>query len=260
MLPLLDVNPTYRVPILTILLMVLNAGIFIYQQTLPNDDSLHSQTAFVCEWGLVPDHLVHGDRPRAEPPGQVSCEELNEREPRGLALVTSQFLHGSWLHLLGNMLFLWVFGNNVEDRLGRIRFLPFYILCGAIAALVQALIDPSSGVPLIGASGAIAGVMGAYIVLYPRAQVWTLFIIIPLRVPAWVVLGLWFVYQFVYGAGQAESGGGVAYWAHVGGFIAGALLILPCLAGRPPPPAATARGGPPVFRYPGGYGGPRATP
>ena len=158
-------------------------------------------------------------------------------QPRFAALVTSQFLHGSWIHLAGNMLFLWVFGNDLEDRLGRIRFLPFYLVCGGIAGLVQSAVDSRSDTPLIGASGAIAGVLGAYILLYPRAEVWSIIIPIPIpfRVPAFIVLGVWFLFQFLYAGGQSEGGGGVAYWAHVGGFIAGMLLIHPFLVGRGPP-------------------------
>jgi membrane associated rhomboid family serine protease len=150
------------------------------------------------------------------------------------------FLHGGWLHLLGNMLFLWVFGNNVEDRLGRLRFIAFYLLCGYVAAYGFALANANSPVPLVGASGAIAGVLGAYIVLYPRARVWSLvpiFFFIPLRLPAWLVLGTWFVLQWIYSRGFAVSeGGAVAYLAHVLGFVTGVLLALPLRRHRPPPP------------------------
>ena len=222
---------------LTIGLIAANVAVFLFQLQKPNDSSLHGQTAFQCEWGLVPDHLLHGGAGPVSPVG-TTCQELNAEHDRYAQLFTSQFLHGSWLHLLGNMLFLWVFGNNVEDRLGRIRFLPFYLLCGAIAGISQALVAPSEHFPLIGASGAIAGVLGAYIVLYPHARVWALLFIIPVVVPAWLMLGVWFLYQFLYAAGQSQEGGGVAYWAHVGGFIAGAVLIIPFLVGRqrPPPP------------------------
>ncbi len=237
MLPLKDVNPTRRVPILTLALIVANVAIYAYQATKPDDGSPGSVQAFTCEWGLVPDRLIHGSVLRAFDPSTVTCSQVNAMQPRFLALLTSQFLHGSWLHLAGNMLFLWVFGNNIEDRLGRIRFLPFYFVCGAIAGLVQSAVDSRSDTPLIGASGAIAGVLGAYIMLYPRAEVWSIIIPIPIpfRVPAFVVLGLWFLFQFFYAGGQSEGGGGVAYWAHVGGFIAGMLLIHPFLVGRGPP-------------------------
>jgi membrane associated rhomboid family serine protease len=166
------------------------------------------------------------------PPGDVTCEFLNNQEPIFSGLFTSQFLHAGWAHLLGNMLFLWVFGNNIEDRLGRIRFLPFYLLGGAAAAIVQGVTDTNSLTPLVGASGAISAVLGAYLVLYPRAKVLTLLGWIPLRIPAWVVIGGFIVLQFVYLGGQGASGDGVAYWAHVGGFFAGALLIIPFLVGR----------------------------
>jgi membrane associated rhomboid family serine protease len=139
------------------------------------------------------------------------------------------FLHGGWLHLLGNLLFLYVFGNNVEDRLGRLKYLLFYLGCGYAATYGYSLFTPSSTSPLVGASGAIAGVLGAYLVLFPRAKVWSLltfFFFLPVRLPAWLVLGSWFVLQYVYfrGAGLAE-GSGVAYGAHVVGFVVGALLV-----------------------------------
>ena len=159
--------------------------------------------------------------------------------------MTSQFLHGDVLHLVFNMLFLWVFGNNIEDRMGRLRFLPFFLICGIAAALAQALADPDSAIPLIGASGAISGVLGAYLVLYPRVGIWTVvvpFVFLPFRLPAWIWLAVYFGLQFVYLGGSATSGGGgVAYMAHIGGFVAGALLVKPFLWGgpspRPPGPA-----------------------
>jgi membrane associated rhomboid family serine protease len=137
------------------------------------------------------------------------------------------FLHGGWMHLIGNMWFLWLFGNNVEDSMGRGRFIAFYLLCGLGAALAQVFADPSSIVPMVGASGAISGVMGAYIVLYPRVRVFTLiplgFFITSLALPAWVMLGYWMVLQVVGGLGGADAG--VAFWAHVGGFVAGVVLV-----------------------------------
>jgi membrane associated rhomboid family serine protease len=140
------------------------------------------------------------------------------------------FLHGSWMHLLGNMWFLWLFGNNVEDSMGRVRFVVFYLLCGLAAALGQILTDPGSPIPMVGASGAISGVMGAYLILYPKVRVFTLvplgFFITSMALPAWVMLGYWFFIQFVSGLVSvgAESGG-VAFWAHVGGFVAGVALV-----------------------------------
>jgi membrane associated rhomboid family serine protease len=150
------------------------------------------------------------------------------------------FLHGSWLHLLGNMLFLLIFGNNIEDRMGHIRFALFYAACGYAAAYGFAIANSNSGAPLIGASGAIAGVLGAYLVLFPKVRVWVLvpfLIFLPLRLPAWLVLGFWFVLQAVYSSGEGVSDAGtVAYAAHIVGFLAGMLLAWPLRPGTPPPP------------------------
>ncbi|MEW6582137.1 MAG: rhomboid family intramembrane serine protease [Actinomycetota bacterium] len=254
MIPLKDFNPTRRIAVLTIGLIILNVLAFVYQQTKPDDGSLQSQQAFVCEYSLIPDHVLHGPDPQADARAgvdpQAACQSLNQEQNRYLGLVTSLFLHGSWLHLLGNMLFLWVFGNNVEDALGRARFIPFYLLCGVLAALAQAISDPDSAIPLIGASGAISGVLGAYLVLHPRSLVLTLilpFFLVP--IPAWLTLGLYFVLQFVYLAGESTVGAGTAYWAHIGGFVAGLVLIKAFMVGRPPPlegrprPAAAGRWG-----------------
>lgn len=238
MFPLRDDNPVRRLPVLTFALIAVNVLVFVYQQSLPDDASLEGQIAFACEYGLVPDYLIDG-KVAADLGGDVTCGQVAAQHDRFLGLFTSQFLHGGWLHLLGNMWFLYIFGNNVEDRLGRIRFLPFYILCGCVAALAQAVTDQSSDIPLIGASGAISGVLGAYVVLYPRAGVWTVvlpFFFLPFRIPAWVWLGIYFVLQFVYLGGDATAGGGgVAYWAHIGGFVAGAALVRVFTLGRPPP-------------------------
>jgi membrane associated rhomboid family serine protease len=240
MIPLKDFNPTRRLAVLTIGLIVLNALVFLYQLSKPADGSLHSEQAFVCEYSLIPDHVLHGADPaaaaRAPFDPEAACQDLNQEQSRWLGLVTSQFIHGSWLHLLGNMLFLWVFGNNIEDALGLVRFIPFYLLCGALAALAQALSDPGSRVPLIGASGAISGILGAYLVLHPRSLVLTLILpifLVPL--PAWLMLGIYFVLQFLYLGQEATVGGGTAYWAHIAGFLAGLVLIKLFLVGRPPP-------------------------
>jgi membrane associated rhomboid family serine protease len=242
-LPLKDDNPTRRFPILTVLLIALNIGIFGFQSTRSDAQKFStraelaaSQSGIICEFGVVPDRVLDGRAPTDDP-----CLDLNRRQARATGLITHQFVHASWLHVLGNMLFLWVFGNNIEDRLGRIRFLPFYLLCGIIAALGQALTDPSSSAPLIGASGAISGVLGAYFVLFPRVKVLSLVTIFPLRLPAWLVLGVYIALQFLYVGGQAQKGqGGVAFWAHIIGFAAGMLLILPFLAGRRMPVERTA--------------------
>ncbi len=261
MIPLHDSNPTRRVPVLTIGLIVANVLVFVFLQTLqvdaggvgvrPDDGSLESRQAVACEYGLVPAHLVEGGDPAAadgDDGRPATCLGVNQRQNRLLGLVTSQFLHGGWLHLLGNMLFLWVFGNNIEDRLGRLRFLPFYVTCGAAAAVAQALADPGSDIPLIGASGAIAGVLGAYLVLYPRVGVWTIvlpFFFLPFKIPAWLWLGIYFALQFLFLGDMTTGGGAIAYWAHIGGFVAGALLVKPFLSGRPPPgrPSPAVGGG-----------------
>lgn len=240
MFPLKDDNPTHRFPVLTVALIVLCVAVYAFQATKPNPETFtterqfdESQSALICEYGMIPDRILDGQAPR-----QDICVAYNERQPRVLPLVSHQFVHADLLHLAGNMLFLWVFGNNVEDRLGRIRFLPFFLLCGIIAALGQALTDPTSLAPMIGASGAIRGVLGAYLILFPRARVLTLLGIIPLRLPAWMVLGLYMLFQFLYVSQQAQEGaGGVAYWAHIVGFGAGMALIVPFLAGRPWPRA-----------------------
>jgi membrane associated rhomboid family serine protease len=235
-IPISDVNPTRRPPVLTIGLIVLCTLVFLFQISKPDDGSLDSEQAFICDYGLVADNLFAEDDPPAD-----ACQALNSERSSYLTLITSQFLHGDWLHLIFNMLFLWVFGNNIEDRLGRIRFLPFYLLCGALAAIAQAAADADSPVPLIGASGAISGVLGAYLVLYPRVGVWTIVLplfFLPFRLPAWLWLGIYFLLQLVY-LGDSAGGGNVAYLAHIGGFVAGAALIKPFLIGREPPPPPT---------------------
>jgi membrane associated rhomboid family serine protease len=242
MIPIRDVNPTRRLAILTIGLIVVNVAVFLFQIQRPADATASGQTAFICEFGLVPERVI--DNPPRVVDGELTCLQVSQERPRFLGVLTSQFLHGGWLHLIGNMLFLWVFGNNIEDRLGRLRFLPFYLACGAIAGLAQAATDPSSDIPVIGASGAIAGILGAYLVLYPRKRVWTIvlpFFFLPFQLPAWVWLGIYFAMQFLFLGAEttAGDGGGVAYTAHIAGFAAGILLIKPFALGRhePPPPA-----------------------
>jgi membrane associated rhomboid family serine protease len=174
----------------------------------------------VCELGLIPGDLL-GRLPTgyAIPIGeQMAC--VVEAGRPWQTLFTSMFLHGGWLHLIGNLWFLWVFGNNVEDAMGHVRFFFFYVLCGVAAAVAQVVVDPSSPVPMVGASGAISGVMGAYAILYPRVRIHTL-----VAVPAWVMLGYWFLLQLL-STGMGEVGG-VAFWAHIGGFLAGVLLVYP---------------------------------
>jgi membrane associated rhomboid family serine protease len=240
-IPLKDFNPTRRLAVLTLGLIALNVLVFVFQLSKPDDGSLRSEQAFVCEYSLLPDHLLAGPSVAAEQRAAVdpeaACQTLNQEHNRWLGLLTSLFIHGGWLHLLGNMLFLWVFGNNIEDALGLVRFIPFYLLCGAAASVAQALSDPNSTIPLIGASGAISGVLGAYLVLHPRSLVLTLILpIFLVPIPAWLTLGIYFVLQFLYlGAENTVGGGGTAYWAHIGGFIAGLVLIKLFMVGRPPP-------------------------
>lgn len=243
MIPLKDVNPTRRPAVLTIALIVVCTLVFAYEQTKADDLSLDSRQGFICEYGLIADNVAHG----SGQPGD-GCDRLNQDKPRFLALLTSLFLHADWLHLGFNMLFLWVFGNNIEDRLGRIRFLPFYLACGVAASIAQVLVDPDSDIPLIGASGAISGILGAYLVLYPKVRVWTVVLplfFLPFKLPAWIWLLIYFALQLLYlGDDATAGGGGVAYMAHIGGFIAGAVLIRPFLAGRggePPPSPAVGR-------------------
>ncbi|MCW2600567.1 MAG: putative integral rane protein [Frankiales bacterium] len=244
-LPVHDVNPTRRTPVLTYLLIAVNVVVFLLSPAathLVGSIGLRDecrQVAFFDEYAAIPDELLHN---RQEPvgatgevgvaPGGVGCV-LQRPPPYNktpfLSVLTAMFLHGGWLHLLGNMLFLYVFGNNVEDRLGRLKYLLFYLFCGYVATYGFALLRPDSTQPLVGASGAIAGVLGAYLVLYPRAKVWSLLtflFFLPVRLPAWLVLGGWFLLQYVYARGAGVSGAsGVAYWAHVIGFVVGALLV-----------------------------------
>ena len=234
MIPLRDENPTSRRSVLTVGLIGVNVLVFLYQLTLSGDiDSsvFTDDFAFACEFGVVPEHVVNDPAASAN-----ACVEESITQPGWVSMLSHQFLHGGWLHLGGNMLFLWIFGNNIEDRLGRIRFLPFYLLCGVLAALGQILIDPGSEIPLIGASGAISGMLGAYLVLYPRTKILTLVYVFPLRIPAWAWLGIYFGLQFLFlGSSATAGGGGVAYMAHIAGFVAGAALVLPFTIGRPDP-------------------------
>ena len=205
MIPLRDIIPSRTTPVVTVSLIVTNAAVFLYQLSLGP-----AVEAFVLRFGLAPAAFWW--------PG----------------VFTSMFLHGGVLHFAGNMLYLWIFGDNVEDRMGHGRFLAFYLLCGTAAALAQVAAEPSSPVPMVGASGAIAGVMGAYFVLYPRSRIVTL---LPLfifwqiiKVPAIFFLGLWLVIQFASGIGSIasatdQSAGGIAFWAHVAGFAAGAGTV-----------------------------------
>jgi membrane associated rhomboid family serine protease len=205
MFPIRDTEPSYSKPVVTIFLIVINILIFLFEFSLDP----YSQNAFIATYGLVPDnfHFVN--------------------------VLTSMFLHGGWMHVLGNMWFLWIFGDNIEDILGHGKYIVFYLLCGIAAGLTQTLFSPGSRVPMVGASGAIAGVMGAYMIKFPRSQIRTLlfivFFITFVDVPAWVMLIYWFGIQLLNGVGtvgsSAASQGGTAFLAHVGGFVTGIVLI-----------------------------------
>jgi len=217
MLPLRDDNPVTITPVVTWALVVVNAVIFLYQVSL----GINASQRFIFQFGAIP-AVIFGD---SRLPAQLAVI------PPGMSIFTSMFLHGGWMHLIGNMWFLWIFGNNIEEAMGHVRFLAFYLLCGVIASVGHIFAYPDSTIPTIGASGAIAGALGAYIMLYPRARVWTLiflgFFIRLMYIPAWVVLGIWILIQFLNGsmASVDQNSGGVAFWAHVGGFIAGILLV-----------------------------------
>lgn len=227
MFPIRDDNPQFLTPFATFGIIALNVMAWIFVQGLGTEPAL---SASVCKLGLVPGELT-----RAKPPG--SRVQLGPQTVCALGegaalptLISSMFMHGGWLHIIGNMWFLWIFGNNVEDAMGSLRFVVFYVLCGFAAASLQVFANPESAVPMVGASGAIGGVMGAYVMLYPRVHVHMLvflgFFVTTFAVPAVFMLGYWIVVQLIGGFGSiGATGGGVAFWAHVGGFVAGAMLI-----------------------------------
>jgi membrane associated rhomboid family serine protease len=235
MIPLHDENPTNSTPIVTIGLIVANIAVFLIQLAINLEFS-------IGKFGLVPAHLLHGSAfavlGRNDTGHVVGVQNI---DPAWVTVFASMFMHGGWLHILFNMWFLWIFGNNVEDSMGSGKFLGFYLFSGIMAAAAQVVMAPNSQIPMIGASGAIGGVLGAYLVLFPGSRVVTLittFIITTVDLPAWVVLGLWFVLQIVSGlAGMmGPESGGVAYAAHVGGFATG--MILGRILARPTPPAS----------------------
>ena len=247
-LPVHDINPTRRTPVVNYLLIAINVVVFVLSPVVTHvvggdaQAQQCKQVAFFDQYAAKPVELL---RNRQEPvgatgrlgrdaQGRIGCIEQQPapfHKTPVLSVLTAMFLHGGWLHLLGNMLFLYVFGNNVEDRLGRLRYLAFYLGCGYVATYGFSLFAAGSTAPLVGASGAIAGVLGAYLVLYPRARVWSLLtflFFLPVRLPAWLVLGSWFVLQYLYFRGASlAAGSGVAYGAHVIGFVVGAVLVLP---------------------------------
>lgn len=216
MFPLSDDNPREGPAIVTWALIVACVLIFLWQLSLGRSGDIA-----IYGFGMIPARLF----------GEAELSAAIPTVSAPATVVTSMFMHGGFLHLGGNMLFLWIFGDNVEDSMGHFRFLLFYLLCGVCAALGQAFVDPSSTIPMVGASGAISGVLGAYILLHPRATVRTLIIlglfITVVHVPAVIVLGLWFLMQFISAAAMPTGEGGVAFWAHVGGFVAGMVLVFP---------------------------------
>jgi membrane associated rhomboid family serine protease len=225
MLPLRDNNPTLRTPVVTYALIAANVAVWVLVQGMGAEPVL---TRSVCSLGLIPGELTRALAPGTRLPLGPG-EACVIGGPNWLAPLSSMFMHGGWFHLLGNMWFLHVFGNNVEDVMGRGRFLLFYLLGGFAAAAAQVLASPSSPIPMVGASGAIGGVMGAYVLLYPRARIDTLVFlgiwITRLAIPAMFMLGYWFLLQLASGALSPGDGGGVAFWAHVGGFLAGILMV-----------------------------------
>ena len=209
MFPIRDHNPSGCTPYITYALIVINIIVFLqYLPLMSDQDALYQ---YYSTWGVIPKEISSG----------TGYETL----------ISSMFLHAGFMHLGGNMLFLFIFGDNVEDEMGHLRFLGFYLISGVFAALTQVLTEPSSLVPTIGASGAVAGIMGSYFLLYPKARVDILIILIIFfrifPVPAWIVLGLWLTLQFIGGFGTPSDEGGIAYWAHAGGFLAGLLLTIP---------------------------------
>jgi len=227
MFPLRDDNPTLRTPVVTWAIIAANVALWILVQGGGTEPQL---AASVCRLGLIPGELLHRLALGMEVPvGQgISCRI---GAANWLTPLTSMFMHGGWGHLLGNMWFLHIFGNNVEDSMGRGRYLTFYLLVGLAAALAQVAAAPSSAVPMVGASGAIGGVMGAYVVLYPRVAVHVWFPpVFRFVLPAWAMLGVWFLLDNLLPASMLlgmDRQGGVAFWAHIGGFLAGIALVLP---------------------------------
>jgi membrane associated rhomboid family serine protease len=214
MFPLRDHNPSGSTPFVTFGLIAVNAVVFLgYWLTLTSETQLNW---FFFNWGLVPENVMRGTRFET--------------------VLTSMFLHGGWMHILGNMWFLWIFGDNLEDEMGHGKFFGFYVLSGLAAAALQVAMAPYSPVPMVGASGAIAGVMGGYLLLFPKARVDVLFIFIIFfrifAIPAWIVLMVWFGLQVFSGASTAAVGSGVAYWAHAGGFLGGLAMAIPVLLWR----------------------------
>jgi membrane associated rhomboid family serine protease len=229
MFPYRDENQTQRTPIVNYLLIALNVIVWLFVE---GAGSALTLARAVCDLGLIPGELTGALPPGTRFPMGDGLVCLTDPGRQISHVFTSMFLHGSWMHLIGNMWFLWVFGDNIEDSMGRVRYAIFYLVCGVAAAMTQVLLNPSSVIPMVGASGAISGVMGAYLVLYPRVRVYALLILgfffTSIALPAWTMLVYWAAIQLVsgvFGLFASESTGGVAFWAHVGGFLAGVVLI-----------------------------------
>ena len=227
MIPLRDDQPSLSTPFINYFLIALNVVIFLFE-LLVGAQSRGDLNALMFQFGVIPRHEI----------SLLSGTPTFSPAAAFLPILTSMFLHASWGHVIGNMWFLWIFGDNVEDYLGHFKYLVFYLLSGVAASLTHIMLNASSGVPSVGASGAIAGVLGAYFILYPRARVLTWFPILFLfEIPAWLMLGYWFLIQFFSGTATAiaetgQSSGGIAFWAHVGGFVAG-ILMIKLFPGRP---------------------------
>jgi membrane associated rhomboid family serine protease len=228
-IPYKDENPAELTPLVTVGIIGVNVLAWVLVQGAGgNDEAL---AASVCQLGLIPGELLRTVPPGTAVPIGAGLHCVLSAAPHWSTVLTSMFMHGGWIHLLGNMWFLWIFGNNIEDSMGHARFAVFYLVCGVIAALTQVLVDPHSAVPMVGASGAISGVMGAYVLLFPRVRVHTLvwlgFFVTTVTLPAYLMLGYWFVYQVLLGTVGvlAQVEGGTAFWAHIGGFLAGMALI-----------------------------------
>jgi len=237
MIPLRDINPTRRFAIITAALIAINVVVFLLELSLDSQ----ALDELSCSAGLIACQVTNSC-PQTVVPRYACLTFASGGLPVALDFITTMFLHGGWMHLLGNMLYLWIFGNNIEDILGRVRFILFYLLCGIVASLAQVLVNPEAVVPTIGASGAVAGVLGAYLVLFPNARIQSLvfvfYFVRLVEIPAIIVLGLWFILQFFNGLASVgmQQMGGVAYFAHVGGFVAGVVLIYLLPKGRRPGP------------------------
>lgn len=227
MIPIRDDNPQILTPYATWIIVALNVAAWVLVQGLGGQPALASS---ICTLGLVPGELLGMVPAGVGVPISATARCVIADSGNWATVLTHMFLHGGWMHLIGNMWFLWIFGNNVEDSMGHGRFVVFYLLCGLAAAALQVGADPAAAIPMVGASGAIGGVMGAYVVLYPRVNVhmlfWFGFYVTTFAIPAFWMLGYWFLVQMIGGfSSVGAQGGGVAFWAHVGGFVAGAILV-----------------------------------